>query len=340
MSFYQAGTRAAYIQFVDSGNRLRLYNDTSDDFVDIRSGQNGLKYNYDGTEYTVWHSGNDGAGSGLDADLLDGLSSGAFLRSNANDSFSGELSGAGSINITGNVTANLFTGDGSGLTGISADDANTLDGLDSTQFLRSDASDSASGVLTLQGSGQNRLVIRNTSNAGSAGINFSDHASGSYAQSGTFRYVHSDTDSFGSGNAFIVEGTESALTFYVAGDIKATNEITAYYSDARLKDFKGTIDNALDKVQSLNGYYYTENETAKEIGFTNDKVQVGLSAQEVEAVLPEIVTKAPIAYEDHVEVDYKTVKYDKMVPLLVEAIKEQQTQIDELKAMVQKLLDK
>ena len=340
ISFYQSTTRAGYIQFVDSGNRLRLYNDTSDDFVDIRSGQNGLEYNYDGTAYTVWHSGNDGAGSGLDADTLDGQSSGAFLRSNANDSFSGELSGAGSINITGNVTANLFTGDGSGLTGISADDANTLDGLDSTQFLRSDANDTASGVLTLRGSGQNRLVIQNSTNAGSAGINFSDHSSGSYAQTGTIRYVHSDTDSFGSGNAFIVEGTESALTFYVSGDIKATDEITAYYSDERLKDFKGTITNALDKVQSLNGYYYTENETAKEIGFTNDKVQVGLSAQEVEAVLPEIVTKAPIAYEDHVDVDYKTVKYDKMVPLLVEAIKEQQTQIDELKAMVQKLLDK
>ena len=123
----------------------------------------------------------------------------------------------------------------------------------------------------------------------------------------------------------------------MSGNIKATNEITAYYSDERLKDFKGTITNALDKVQSLNGYYYKENQTAKEIGFINDELQVGLSAQEVEAVLPEIVTKAPIAYEDHVDVDYKTVKYDKMVPLLVEAIKEQQTQIDELKDMVAKL---
>ena len=241
------------------------------------------------------------------------------------------------LNITGTVTANAFSGDGSGLTGLGADNADTLDGLDSTQFLRSDADDSASGVLTLQGSGQNRLIIRNTSNAGSAGINFSDHSSSSYAQNGTFRYVHSDTDSYGAANAFIVEGSETSLSFYVSGNIKATNEITAYYSDERLKDFQGTITNALDKVQSLNGYYYKENQTAKEIGFINDELQVGLSAQEVEAVLPEIVTKAPIAYEDHVDVDYKTVKYDKMVPLLVEAIKEQQTQIDELKDMVAKL---
>ena len=337
VSWYQSSTRRAYMQYVDSGDLLRIANEGGSTRIDLDGGTSGLKFIEGSNTYTVWHSGNDGAGSGLSADNLDGLSSGSFLRSDADDSFTGTLSGSGSINISGNVTANAFSGDGSGLTGLGADNADTLDGLDSTQFLRSDADDSASGVLTLQGSGQNRLIIRNTSNAGSAGINFSDHSSSSYAQNGTFRYVHSDTDSYGAANAFIVEGSETSLSFYVSGNIKATNEITAYYSDERLKDFKGTITNALDKVQSLNGYYYKENQTAKEIGFINDELQVGLSAQEVEAVLPEIVTKAPIAYEDHVDVDYKTVKYDKMVPLLVEAIKEQQTQIDELKDMVAKL---
>jgi hypothetical protein len=101
-----------------------------------------------------------------------------------------------------------------------------------------------------------------------------------------------------------------------AGEIRATNNVTAYYSDARLKDFKGTIPNALDKVQALNGYYFTENAKAKELGYNNDKLQVGVSAQEVEAVLPEVVTEAPISAE------YKTVYYDKLVPLLIEAIKE------------------
>jgi len=334
MSFYQAGTRAAYIQFVDSGNRLRLYNDTSDDFIDIRSGQNGVEYNYDGTAYTMWHSGNDGAGSGLDADLLDGLSSGAFLRSNANDSFSGELSGAGSINITGNVTANLFTGDGSGLTGISADDANTLDGLDSSQFVRSDVDDSVSGVITFSGSGQNRMNLRNTTNGGYVGITFSDQSSAT--QVGTFRYTHIDTQSLGGNEAFIFEGTEATTVLYVDGVFKASGEITAYYSDERLKDFQGKVPNALDKIMSLNGYLFTENAKAKELGYNNDRVQIGVSAQEVEAVLPELIEKAPIQGEH----DYKTVKYDKMVPVLIEAIKEQQKQIDELKAMVQKLLDK
>ena len=110
-----------------------------------------------------------------------------------------------------------------------------------------------------------------------------------------------------------------------AGEIRATNNVTAYYSDARLKDFKGTIPNALAKVLLLNGYYFTENEKAKELGYNNDKVQVGVSAQEVEAVLPEVVTEAPISAE------YKTVYYDKLVPLLIEAIKELKAEIDELK---------
>ena len=106
-----------------------------------------------------------------------------------------------------------------------------------------------------------------------------------------------------------------------AGEIRATNNITAFFSDARLKDFKGTIPNALDKVLALNGYYFTENQKAKELGYNNDKMQVGVSAQEVEAVMPEVVTDAPIN-ANFEGADYKTVYYDKLVPLLIEAIKE------------------
>jgi len=83
ISWYQAGTRRAYMQFVDSGNRVRIYNDVHDDYIDLLGGVNGLKHNADGTEYTVWTSGNDGSGSGLDADLLDGESS-AFYRNASN----------------------------------------------------------------------------------------------------------------------------------------------------------------------------------------------------------------------------------------------------------------
>jgi hypothetical protein len=109
-----------------------------------------------------------------------------------------------------------------------------------------------------------------------------------------------------------------------AGEIRATNNITAFYSDSRLKDFEGPIDSALDKVKELTGYYFKENEIAKSLGYDNDRRQVGISAQEVKAVLPEVVTEAPI------DKKYLTVWYEKLVPLLIEAIKELELRVKDL----------
>lgn len=117
-------------------------------------------------------------------------------------------------------------------------------------------------------------------------------------------------------------GTASSGT---SGEIRATATITAYYSDERLKTKLGTIENALDKVLSLEGFYYQANEVAQELGYTVKK-EVGVSAQQVQAVLPEVVVPAPISDK------YLTVHYDRLVPLLIEAIKEQQAQIEELKS--------
>lgn len=110
-----------------------------------------------------------------------------------------------------------------------------------------------------------------------------------------------------------------------AGEIRATNNITAYYSDDRLKTRLGTIDDALGKLMSLSGFYYEANEVAQALGYEVKK-EVGVSAQEVQAVMPEVVAPAPI------DEQYLTVRYERLVPLLIEAIKAQQVQIDELKA--------
>ena len=76
---------------------------------------------------------------------------------------------------------------------------------------------------------------------------------------------------------------------------------------------------ALDKVCSLSGFTYNFNETAseQELGFLTNVRYVGVSAQEVEKVLPEAVTPAPFNDEKYI-----TVQYEKIVPLLIEAIKE------------------
>ena len=58
ITFYQQGTRKAFIQFNDNTDNLHIYNDVYDDYLKIGNGSNGLKWNYSGTDYTVYHSGN------------------------------------------------------------------------------------------------------------------------------------------------------------------------------------------------------------------------------------------------------------------------------------------
>jgi hypothetical protein len=95
----------------------------------------------------------------------------------------------------------------------------------------------------------------------------------------------------------------------------------------------GKIENAVDKVKQLEGFYYEANEVAQKLGY-KPKREVGVSAQSVQEVLPEIVADAPI------NANYLTIDYERLTPLLIEAIKEQQSEIDELKTLVKQLLEK
>ena len=118
-------------------------------------------------------------------------------------------------------------------------------------------------------------------------------------------------------------------TFTVSGTINATGDVVASYSDSRLKDRKENITNALDKIETLNGFYYTPNDKAVELydgDLDKNEIMVGVSAQEVYKVMPEVTSPAPI------DNDYLTVDYGRMVPLLIEAIKELNAEIKELKS--------
>lgn len=110
----------------------------------------------------------------------------------------------------------------------------------------------------------------------------------------------------------------------VGGEIRATGDVIAYYSDDRLKTRLGNIEHALDKVKSLAGFHYEANELAQSLGYAA-KPEVGVSAQEVQRIFPEIVVPAPI------DEKYLTVKYEKLIPVLIEAIKELSEEIDAIK---------
>tara|TARA_B100000963_G_scaffold299252_1_gene271231 strand:- start:3126 stop:4049 length:924 start_codon:yes stop_codon:yes gene_type:complete len=120
-------------------------------------------------------------------------------------------------------------------------------------------------------------------------------------------------------------GTSASGT---TGEIRATNDITAFYSsDKRLKDNITPITEPLSKLSQLGGY--TFDWIPKEGIHSHEGRDVGVIAQEVEEVLPEVTTTR--------DNGYKAVKYEKIVPLLIECIKAQQSQIDELKETLYEL---
>jgi len=93
-------------------------------------------------------------------------------------------------------------------------------------------------------------------------------------------------------------------------------------SDKRLKDNITPISNPIKKIQKIGGYEFDWNDKQD----TYEGHDIGVIAQEIEEVLPELVTTR--------DNGYKAVKYEKIVALLIEAIKDQQKQIDELKSKI------
>ena len=126
----------------------------------------------------------------------------------------------------------------------------------------------------------------------------------------------------------------------VDGTISALADIIAYASDKRLKNNVQILDKPLEKINKLTGFTYNWNEKAKEVAnYDTEELLVGVFAQDVQAVLPEAVKLAPFDNDGNNKSisgeNYLTVQYEKIVPLLIEAIKEQQKQIDELKYLLQ-----
>lgn len=111
-----------------------------------------------------------------------------------------------------------------------------------------------------------------------------------------------------------------------SGDIVAAGDVVAYYlSDTRLKDNVEVIQGSLDKIGEIRGIKFDWNE--KSPGWARERGHdVGVIAQEVQSVLPEVIVERKSGY---LGVDYK-----RIVPLLIESIKELKQEVEDLKKKV------
>jgi len=149
-------------------------------------------------------------------------------------------------------------------------------------------------------------------------------------------------------NRLGVRTATPATSLHVVGEIVATNNITSYYSDERLKTKIADITEPLEIVGKLNGFYYIPNALARLNGITHNTQEVGLSAQDVQSVLPEIVKLAPfdLATDDEGNKisksgeNYLTISYERLAPVFVEAIKELKKEVAMLKQRVADLENK
>jgi len=137
-----------------------------------------------------------------------------------------------------------------------------------------------------------------------------------------------------------IEGDVTVTGFVVAGGPINANQ----FSDNRLKNQTSNIRNPIDLISKLNGFHYIPNELAQQYGF-KERNEIGLSAQEVQNIFPEIVSLAPFDmvrdnYNNIVSKsgdNYLTINYEKLAPLFVESIKYLKKELNELKLEIAEL---
>jgi len=262
---------------------------------------------YNGVYREVWHSGNDGSGSGLDADTVDGIQAGSFIRSDAADYFSGTLTytpDTGTIlKLDSKDAIKRYTANG-GL-GIGADDCLILGAGESRYQIESNVSLSAESVYV-------------------------------GGESGIFMYVPTNNwDSWSNKHTFTLE-SDGDLTW--SGTGTATDWVAT--SDRKLKENIKYLNSELDKVVETG-------KLAVEYNLKSDKdkrKQLGFIAQDIEDIYPEFVFETKDAESEEIT---KAINYSKMVAPLYKAISElkeivdkQQETINKQQELIDKLLSK
>ena len=231
------------------------------------------------------------------------VTTGALNSGSITSGFGSIDNGSSTITTTGAISAGSLTANG----GVTIDNI-TIDGTEI---------DLSSGDLTIDVAGEITLdsddgVIR-FKDAGTQIGNFANNSSNFHVNVSV-----QDKD-------FVVNGNDggstiTAMTLDMSGAGAATfnNDVTAF-SDKRLKTDISNIENGLDKVMKMQGVHYKRND------IEDAKPQIGVLAQDIEAIVPEVVLTA----DD--EIQTKSVDYGKLTAVLIEAIKDLKAEIDELK---------
>lgn len=193
------------------------------------------------------------------------------------------------------------------------------------------------GAVTLNNTHVGAPTTGGSGATGTWGISISGNAN--TATSATTATTATTANGLATGNNYQVNslgvGTAASGT---AGEIRSINNITAYYSDYRLKENIRPIGEPLAKIQQISGCYYNSNARAASFGYTDKSLQVGVIAQEIQKILPEAVKLAP--FDTTVGTNgelrstsgetYLTVQYERIIPLLIESVKELKARVEEL----------
>lgn len=262
----------------------------------------------------------------------------------------------GSLFVNGTNISSLYLG-----LSAKAADSNLLDGLNSTDFLRSTAKAMDSNLLDGLDSTE---FLRSTATATNAsklankslqsGSDFSDVipfiSAANTMEIGRridFHYADSSDD-----YDFVIELAGSDVNPYMNfandvgtsvmrinndGTVLATGDVSGYYSDERLKEVDSQLVDCLSKILNLDVIRYHANELAVGLSegvFKADKSEIGLKAGQVEKYFPELVVPAPFDLDEHGGSksgdNYKTLNYARLTSVLVGAIQEQQEHINSL----------
>lgn len=282
-------------------------------------------------------SSTSGAGTALPMTFYTGGSERVRIDTSGNVGIGGTPSGTYKLEVNGAVAASSFNGSGAGLTGTAsgltagaattattATTANGLNTANSYQISALGLGVSPAGTASSISTGAVNSYFRiNNAYLSSGGdyCHLSTHAwyngsgwTGDGTAGGLFQ-ISGQTFNWYKGTASITPTYTAVMSLDASGNLTATGNVTAY-SDIKLKENFTPIGDALHKVCQLNGFTYNR------IDIEGSPRQAGLIAQEVQAVLPEVVM-------DHDGT--LSVAYGNMVGLLVEAIKELKAEIEELK---------